>query len=447
MTAVIKRGFVSGIVIRWLPFNLAAVAFLLLWRPVTWQLVIVLLLSSALSSFLVGQFVYRQRLINIKQEKNAVDFTLQIANETLPFLRRGLNEETAAKIAEIIQKISDVAAIALTDGEKVLAYIGAGDDHHKAGGPILTEATRIALLKGELKVVENRRDLRCPFSGCPLESAVIAPLKCKGKVVGTLKLYQTEQGRVPEGVIKLAVGVAQLLGMQMELAELNRQAQLVTKAELEALRAQINPHFLFNTLNTIIMFIRTNPETARRLLIRLSSFFRYALKRGGHFNTLKEEIEYLNTYLILEKARFGEKLQITKEIDETVLPCQVPVLTIQPLVENAIKHGILPRSGQGTVKITAYPADGEVMVAVHDNGVGIQPERLPEILKPGIGSGNGVGLSNVHERLKSLFGEDHGLKIVSVPNVGTSVYLRVPLIHNQIDGEEKTSETKSIDRG
>ncbi|HAP93505.1 MAG TPA: sensor histidine kinase [Desulfotomaculum sp.] len=447
MAAVIERGFLSGAVIRWLPFNLAAVAFLLFWQPVAWQSVIVLLLSNALAAFGVGRFIYRQRLLSLKLEKNPVDFTLQIANETLPFLRRGLNEETAAKIVEIIQKISDVAAIALTDREKVLAYIGAGDDHHKTGGPILTEATRIALFTGELKVVENRRDLRCPFSGCPLESAVIAPLKCKGEVVGTLKLYQTEQGRIPEGMIKLAVGVAQLLGMQMELAELNRQAQLVTKAELEALRAQINPHFLFNTLNTIIMFIRTNPETARRLLIRLSSFFRYALKRSGHFNTLKEEIEYLNTYLILEKARFGEKLQIAKEIDETILPCRVPVLTIQPLVENAIKHGILPKSGRGTVKIIACPVNGEMLVAVHDDGVGIQPERLPEIFKHDVGSGNGVGLSNVHERLKSLFGEDYGLKIVSTPNVGTSVYVRIPLIRNFFDEEGKTNEAKSIDRG
>ncbi|MGQ9826130.1 MAG: sensor histidine kinase, partial [Desulfotomaculales bacterium] len=191
-----------------------------------------------------------------------------------------------------------------------------------------------------------------------------------------------------------------------------------------------------NTLNTIIMFSRTNPETARRLLIRLAGFFRYALKRHGRFNSLKEEIEYLNTYLILEKARFAEKLRIERDIDETLLSCQVPVLTIQPLVENAIKHGILPKSGPGTVQISARRADGEMLIVIRDDGVGIDSQRLAEILKPGVGSGNGVGLSNVHERLKGLFGEEYGLKVVSAPGAGTSVYVRVPIILRSIEKEE-----------
>ncbi|MFA5383098.1 MAG: histidine kinase [Eubacteriales bacterium] len=436
-----------GILIWWLPLNIAAAALLILWKPLIWHCAIVLLISNILTAVGMDRFVYRQKLQNIKLEKSLVDLTLQIANETLPFLRRGLSEETAAKTAAIIKEISQVAAVAITDREKILAHIGSGDDHHKAGGPILTEATKAALYSGELKILNNPYDLKCPFPDCPLESAVIAPLKCNGKVTGALKLYQSKPGKVPEGIVKLAVGLAHLFGMQMELAELNRQTQLVTKAELEALQAQINPHFLFNTLNTIIMFIRTNPETARRLLIRLASFFRYALKRRGHFNSLKEEIEYLNTYLVLEKARFGEKLQILKDIDDTLLSCEVPVLTIQPLAENAIKHGILPKLGKGTVKIAASLADGEILFEVNDDGVGIQPERLPEILKPGVGSGNGVGLSNVNERLKSLFGEDYGLKIESTPGVGTSVFFRVPLDLKHVDREERKNEIESFNRG
>jgi two-component system LytT family sensor kinase len=417
------------------------------WKPAIWHCVVILLITNVLTALGMDRFVYRRKLQKIKLEKSLVDYTIQIANETLPFLRRGLNEETAAKTAEIIKKISQVAAVAITDREKILAHVGLGDDHHKAGGPILTEATKEALYSGELRILNSPYYLKCPFPNCALESAVIAPLKCGGKVVGALKLYQTKPGKIPEGIVKLAVGLAHLLGMQMELAELNRQTQLVTKAELEALRAQINPHFLFNTLNTIIMFIRTNPETARRLLIRLAGFFRYALKRRGHFNSLKEEIEYLNTYLVLEKARFGEKLQIMKDIDDTLLSCKVPVLTIQPLAENAIKHGILPKLGKGTVTITAGLVDGEILIKVNDDGVGIKTERLPEILKPGVGSGNGVGLSNVNERLKSLFGEDHGLKIESAPGAGTSVFFRVPLNFKHVDGEERKDEIESFDRG
>ena len=432
-----EKKLIAGVILRWLPFNAAAAVLLLFWRPEAWLGAAVMFLANAGSVFLAGEFVFRHRPLHLKADQHPLDYTLQIANETLPYLRRGLNEETAAKTVEIIQKIADVAAVAITDKERVLGYLGAGSDHHKAGSPILTEATREALATGQLKVVRNSRDLQCPVRHCPLESAVIAPLKCKGEVVGTLKLYQTRQGEVPEGVIKLAVGITQLLGIQMELAELDRQSQLVTKAELDALQAQINPHFLFNTLNTIIMFSRTNPETARRLLIRLASFFRYALKRHGRFNSLKEEIEYLNTYLILEKARFREKLRIVRDIDESLLAYQVPVLTIQPLVENAIKHGILPKPGPGTVQITAHPADGEMLIVIRDDGVGIEAKRVPEVLKPGVGSGNGVGLSNVHERLKSLFGEDYGLKIVSAPGAGTSIYVRVPLIMRAAGREEE----------
>lgn len=414
--------------IRWLPFNLAAFSLVFVPGMPAWAAGVILLAASAAATLYVIRYLQKGGKMCVLEE-HPLDPTLRIANETLPYLRRGLNEDTAAKTVEIIKTIADVAAVAITDREKVLAYIGLGSDHHKPGGPIMTDATKTVIHTGELMVIKNRYGLICPVKGCPLESAVIAPLKCKGEVAGTVKLYQVSQGDVHPAVVKLAEGVAQMLGLQMELAELDRQAQLVTKAELDALQAQINPHFLFNTLNTIIMFSRTNPETARRLLIRLASFFRYALKRHGHFNSIKEEIEYLNTYLILEKARFRDKLKIIRDIDETLYDYQVPVLTIQPLVENAIKHGILPKQGQGTVWIRAFlEEEEEIIFEIKDDGVGIPPEKMPKILKLGYGSGNGVGLSNVHERLKGLFGEEYGLRVASVQGEGTSVFIRIPLI-------------------
>ncbi len=414
--------------LRWLPFNLAAFALVFIPGMPGWTAGLVMLVTGAATTLHVIRYLQKGGKMCVLEE-HPLDPTLRIANETLPYLRRGLNEDTAAKTVEIIKTIAEVAAVAITDREKVLAYIGAGSDHHKPGGPIMTDATKTVINTGDLMVVKNRYGLICPVDGCPLESAVIAPLKCKGEVAGTVKLYQVKQGDVHPALVKLAEGVAQMLGLQMELAELDRQAQLVTKAELDALQAQINPHFLFNTLNTIIMFSRTNPETARRLLIRLASFFRYALKRHGHFNTLKEEIEYLNTYLILEKARFRDKLRIIRDINESLLDYQVPVLTIQPLVENAVKHGILPKQGQGTVWIRAFlEEEEEIIFEIKDDGVGIPPQKMPNILRLGYGSGNGVGLSNVHERLKGLFGEEYGLRVESTPGEGTSVFIRIPLI-------------------
>jgi len=425
----------AGIYVRWGVVQLVLILVILYSGLNQLGAVGAILIANVLTVCLVFSFIPQRKSFRMDLDDHSIDPTLRIANETLPYLRRGLNEETALKTAEIIHKISDMSAVAITDREKVLAYIGAGAGHHKPGGPILTNATKQVIAAGELMVVNDKKGLNCPVGDCPLQAAVIAPLKCKGEVAGTVKLYQTSQGEPAPEMVKLAVGIAQLLSLQMELAELDHQTQLVTKAELEALHAQINPHFLFNTLNTIITYIRTNPETARRLLIRLASFFRHALKKHGHFVTLKEEIEYVNTYLVLEKARFREKLHIQKDIDNGLLDYQVPVLTLQPLVENAVKHGIQPKMGRGTIHISARLVKGEMSLVVKDDGVGIGRDKLSKVLQPGFGSGNGVGLSNVHERLKGFFGENYGLRIESMVNGGTSVFIRVPLIRKRVRGE------------
>lgn len=416
---------------------------LVAYEPGLWKAVIILVaLLTLVAWFVLRHQPAGRRVITVKLDDQPIDPTLQIANETLPYLRRGLNRETARSTAEIIRKISDVPAVAITDRERVLAFIGPGCDKHPPGKEIVTFATKQVIRTGELKVVAKQEDLQCPVKNCvcPLEGAVIAPLTLRGEVIGTIKLYRTTKGVIPPGLVKLAVGIAQLLSMQMELAELDRQAQLVTRAELDALRAQINPHFLFNTLNTITMFIRTNPEMARQLLIRLASFFRHAFKRTGHFSTLREEIECVNAYLVLEKARFREKLRIQREIDCGLYEYQVPVLTLQPLVENAVKHGIVPKMGNGTIRVTVRREGDEMAFSIVDDGVGIPAEVLPRVLEPGFGSGSGVGLSNVHERLKSLFGPDHGLMIESKPGVGTQINYRIPLLVGQNDKGDASGE-------
>ncbi|MDI6870273.1 MAG: histidine kinase [Bacillota bacterium] len=353
--------------------------------------------------------------------------TLHIASQTLPIIRQGFNAETAGKVAEIIQKISEVAAVAITDTERVLAFVGAGCEHHHPGDPILTEATRRALSTGELQIVTNQRDFNCARTDCPcpLEAAVIVPLKVEHRVVGALKLYQTKNGALPSHLVKLAVGLGQLLSTQIEMAELDRQAQLVTRAELDALRAQINPHFFFNVLNTIIMYSRVDPEKTRRLLVRLAEFFRQALKTPGHFQSLRDELAYLRTYLYLERNRFKDKLRVRLSVDPSLRDEEVPVLTIQPLVENAVKHGIGPKIGPGTVEVAIRrEVDGSIVVRVSDDGVGMSPERLRTVLEPGVGSGNGVGLSNVYERLTRLYGERLGFSVESAPGRGTTVTIK-----------------------
>lgn len=416
--------------------------------PHFWLAALVLAGVNSLTFLFLRQSEARQRA-TLRMDSQTIDPTLKIADAALPYMRHGLNEETAHKIAEIIQRIGDVPAVAITDRERILAFLGPGCERHPPGGGIVTHATKQVILTGEIKIVERRADFQCPVKDCqcPLGAVVIVPLKCRDEVVGTLKLYRTEEGPLPQITINLAIGIAQLLGVQMELAELERQSQLAMKAELEALRAQINPHFLFNTLNTIVMFSRTNPETARRLLIRLASFFRHALKSTGHFTTLREEWDCVNTYLVLEKARFREKLRIVRSVDKSLFDYQIPILTLQPLVENAIKHGIMPKVDPGTVRIAVRRVGDEMAVEIADDGVGIPPEILPKIFTPGFGSGSGVGLSNVNERLKGLFGENYGLQVTSEPNKGTVVQFRIPLTKQLGESKEGGAlEAKSVNR-
>ena len=360
---------------------------------------------------------------------SSFDTSLRIGEETLPYLKQGLNFESAQKICEIIHKITEADAVAITDDQVILGFSGIGCRRHQQGGPILTGATRYVLDTGETKIVTDARILSCDEQGCPhpLKTAVITPLKYRGKVVGTFKLYRTTPEVLPSYVVRLGVGIAALLGLQMELAESDRQRQLVTRARLEALQAQIRPHFLFNVLNTIIMFSRTDVERSRELLISLAQFFRRSLSTRGNSITLQEEIEYVNIYLSLEQARFGDKLRVKMKIDPRVLGAQVPVLTLQPLVENAIVHGLAPKEEGGVLGIRVRQVKGEIHILIADNGVGMDAERLRRVFEEGFGHNMGLGLTNVNERLISLYGEDYRLTIRSRPGTGTAIRVRIPL--------------------
>lgn len=340
-----------------------------------------------------------------------------------------LNETIALKVADIIINISDVPAVAIADKERILAYNGLRCAKQAPGNPIMMKTAFRVMKTGELVVEKGRK--KCCYSDknctCPFNAVVISPLSIRDQIVGTVMLFLTKPGPIPGHVIKLAQNSAQLLSMQIELSEMNYQSQLMTEAKLDALQAQINPHFLFNTINTIIMLIRTDPEMARKLLYKFSLFFRHSLRLTSRFVTLKEELDNVNNYLTLEKARFGDKIKITKKIDKNLIGAYIPILSIQPLVENAIIHGITPKEGNGSIHITVTSQnENEIKVIVTDDGLGIKSEIMPEILKRGFGSGSGVGLYNVDERLKMIFGKENGLKVKSEYAKGTTVSFTVP---------------------
>ena len=203
---------------------------------------------------------------------------------------------------------------------------------------------------------------------------------------------------------------------------LQEQEKLLLAAKIEALANQINPHFLFNTLTSISSLIRTQPDTARMLITKLSGLLRRLMRSTDHFVTLREELASIDEYLDIEVVRFGPQLTVEKHIAAQTLDVIVPSMILQPLVENSIKHGLARKVGGGRITITTSVSDGHTIIEVHDDGLGMTEERLEHAL------GDGIGLSNVNERLQTIYGPPYHLKLTSVPGQGTSVSVQIPEI-------------------
>lgn len=393
-----------------------------------------LIFTQFVFTFLIGVgvvvLVWRRNKSLGQGREEATFETLHLANRTLPYLRQGLNRITAAKTAELIYKYTQAAAVAITTDNEVLTFTGisGGAEHHRESAPTNLQISREVIRTGRTRVAHGKSELGCslPTSVCGLTSVVVSPLKLQKKSVGCLQLYYTENAPLTAGKIKIAAGLAQLMSTQMELSELDRKTERLAKAELQALQSQISPHFVYNTLNTIASFIRTRPETARELIVEFADFTRRTFKKHGEFSTFAEELEYVHQYLAFEKARFGERLNVVYRVDPQVLSTVVPVLILQPLVENAVRHGVGKKVGTGCVTITAEDQDDECFITVADDGVGMTDEQLGLALKQRNGVQYGVGLNNVNDRLKSIYGLEHKLQIQTQPNEGTRITFRVP---------------------
>jgi two-component system, LytTR family, sensor kinase len=202
---------------------------------------------------------------------------------------------------------------------------------------------------------------------------------------------------------------------------LEQNQQLLLKARMDALTSQINPHFLFNTLNTVSSLIRFDPDMARGVVFKLSNILRRLLRKHETFVPLREELEFIDDYLAIEVIRFGpDKLQIFKEIDDETLDTFVPSMLLQPMIENSIKHGLAPRLEGGEIHIRTRHNDGRLLIEIEDNGLGISPERLAEVY------GGGIGISNAHERLRLLYGDQFKMDIRSQEGQGTQIHIEIP---------------------
>ncbi|CAN5529719.1 histidine kinase [soil metagenome] len=340
--------------------------------------------------------------------------TLHTASLASPPLRAGLTTPSAERAIRHLRTLLGTTAVALTDGQQVLAWDGSGNHHAEQ----VVELAQATLTSGQT----HAYDVGCSRERCQLRGGVIAPLVVEDRVVGTVAALT---GSTSASLVKATTEVARWVSGQLELAELDKSRTALMEAEVRALRAQISPHFVYNSLTAIATFVRTDPERARELLVEFADFTRYSFRRHGDFTTLAEELRSIERYLVLEQARFGDRLVVTLRIAPEVLPVQLPFLTVQPLVENAVRHGLEGKAGVGHVSITAMDDRTDALITIEDDGVGEDPMRMRRALAGEAGD-DSVGLANVDERLRTVYGDEYGLVVETAIDAGTKVLVRVP---------------------
>ncbi len=397
------------------PFADAIELVKIIWLPM------VFVNSIGISIFIaITQSIFSEKE-RIKAEQ--AQLTLNIATKTLPYLRMGFNTETSKEAARIIYEMTSLAAVSITDENKILAYVGTGSENIIPGEMDISSITRNVIETGKYKVTKKVKEIEYRTK-TELSSGVIVPLKERDKVVGTLKVFRNGKRGITDHDVQLVLGLARLFSMQIELGMVEYQRKLVAKAELKALQAQINPHFLFNALNTIASFIRTNPDSARNLIFNLCDYIRQNMQISQDEIMLTKEIAHIKAYLAIERARFGDKIDVIFDIDDK-LDFKVPPLILQPIVENSVKHGMKGMNDGIKIRISVEAIEDYYNLLVEDNGIGIDKKIIEAIKRDE--NGQSIGLVNVDKRLKGKYGSNYGLDIVSKKGKGTMISIRIPI--------------------
>ncbi len=372
--------------------------------------------------------------------------TLRTASSTLAFIRDGLTPVGCRSVCEELWHETRAAAVAITDREHVLAYVGELEPEFPPGSPVRTQATMDVLSGGTTQTFSSITPAQMEDLGTMdtaerlrevsfLPAGIVCPLRVRGETIGVIKFYYTNYHDIDRTERAVAQGFAELLSTQLALSELDRQSHLATEAEVRALQAQINPHFLFNTINTIAALIRTDPPRARELLREFALFYRRTLENSDSLIPFSRELEQTRRYLIFEYARFGrDRISEQEEVAAGLEEVPVPAFIVQPIVENAVRHAMRE---EGTLHIDIYATTegDDLLISVADDGVGMTSAELGRLrsewsldtprLEEDPREGTGTALRNVRERIVRQFGPGSDIDIVSRPDEGTVVTLRL----------------------
>lgn len=428
--ALARRGRLDSILNPWVAFLATMVGecmqmliLLLVARPYeqTWALVEVIaapmILANSFGALLFMSMIRDQRQMFEKVSQASSAKALRIAERAVGITLEGLTRASAERIAKIVYEETGVGAVAITDRERILAFVGMGADHHVPGSPVMSELSKRAIATGEVVFADGVEvPYACSLSEkCRLGSSLVVPIRSDTEVIGTIKLYEPKKKLFLNINRTLGEGIASLLSNQILAGRFQQQKHLLVQSELKLIQAQVNPHFLFNALNTVSAIIRKDPDEARELLLHLANFFRKNLKRASDMASLREEIEHVDAYLRIQKARFGDNLKVEIDIDPVLLDMPLPTFTLQPLVENAIKHGISNILDVGRITIRARPDGGDIVLVVEDNAGAY-----------GDTAGDGLGVAIVDKRIKNLHGQTFGVSMECAKNEWTRVTIRLP---------------------
>lgn len=349
---------------------------------------------------------------------DAVLEAVYLMSKAAPDLRQGLDQVAADRITTQLLELLKCVAVGITDAEgTLLSWDGEANDHYVD----LVDAICSTVRRHRREVVPHDK-MPCNHRGtCRMRTAVIVPLVVEDKTEAALIVVGKTRGKK---LVRMADAVAQFVCTHFELARLEESRHQLQNAEIKALRAQISPHFVYNALNTISSLIRTDPEEARELLQEFADFTRYCFRSDGIFTTLSDELRNIDRYLTIESARFAGRLNVRLKIAPEVLSVVVPFLLIQPLVENAVKHGLARKPGGGTVTVTAQDYGSEALISVEDDGVGMDPELLDDMRDSN--SSAHIGLSGINRRMRQVFAGEYALMVETAPGAGMKVTMRVP---------------------
>lgn len=370
--------------------------------------------------------------IVLKEQENeaalATKQALSIAEEAIPYLKKDISKEMADGIADLLYDRLELAAVSVTNSKEVLAHKGLGK-HHQAGGPIRAASAREAIASKTMKVTYTKEDLDCEEENCPLQAAIMIPITQGNEDTGLLTFYFRKPQHISPVELTMAEGLGKFVSNQLTMLGAEKLKMHMRDTELRNLQAQINPHFLFNTLQLIATLFREDSETARYLTLKLASFMRFNLRLVSRsLVELDKECDHVEAYTAIIQARFSERLTIDFERPDDLSSIYIPPSTIQPLVENCINHGIQDMSKGGKIEIKISMVEDDVHILVRDNGKGFTEEVLQDIGQKPFKSekSGGIGIYNVNQRLISLLGEASHLTIRNRNEGGSEVFFCIP---------------------